>query len=136
MSIGPQRRLNLSIMGRDMPDIYSSDGSSTGSEGTKNRRAPEVSSRRDATKPSPGTTQAKRDKQPKVGETPSSEQRNLEDTEASQSRKRKLVIAQPVDIPRLYAGTKKIKEIRARVQKLKAEATPSVSARKPKRKLW
>ena len=92
-----------------MPDIYSSDGSSKGSEGTE-----------------------KRDKQPKVGETP----RNSVDTEASQSRKRKLVIAQPVDIPRLYAETKKIKEIRARVQKLKAEATTSVSARKPKRKLW
>ena len=119
-----------------MPDIYSSDGSSTGSEGTKKRLAPETSSRRDASKPSPGTTQAKRDKQPKDDETPGSEQRNLEDTEASRSRKRKLVIAQPVNIPRLYAETKKIKEIRARVQKLKAEATPSVSARKPKRKLW
>ena len=119
-----------------MPDIYSSDGASKGSEGTKKRRAPEASSRSNVTKPSPGTTQAKRDKPPKVGETPSSEQSKLDDNEASLSHKRKLVIAQPVDIPRLYAETKKIKEIRARVQKLKAESTPSVSARKRKRKLW
>ena len=119
-----------------MPDIYSSDGSSKGSEGNTKPRAPKAASPLDATKPFPVKTQVKRDKQLQIGKMPSLEQRDYEDTKAPQSRKRQLVIAQPVDLPRLYAETKKIKEIRARVQKLKAESTPSVSAGKRKRKLW
>lgn len=121
-----------------MPDIYSSGGTSKGKEGSAKRSSSKLGTQAEGKPSSSPSGRASSMSHAAPNQKSLVETNAVSSSEIGSRRRRKLVIAQPVNISRLWAETKKIKLLRARVQILKAKASESGSEprKKPRRKLW